>query len=138
MKRVKWLQDFFGELQRDKTLRSSEVFQAFISMTDDAKFTAIKKKIQKIPTIKDLTDLRLLEGSFNCELTAHKIKLSFNVNDYTKNMQKLYKEINTSINNTTNIMLTLSDSLSKNADLFKDIAAIHASVEVYYKVIFRM
>ena len=38
MKRVSWLQNFFTELQRNKTLRTSETFQAFISVADDNKF----------------------------------------------------------------------------------------------------
>jgi len=130
MKRVSWLQNFFTELQRNKTLRTSETFQAFISVADDNKFKSMKKSIQKIPALKDLTDLRLLEGKFNCDLAIQKLKMSTNIGQYVKYAQKLYKELCESVNVTTNTMLLLSDAFAKTTEILKDLVSIHTEIEV--------
>ena len=130
MKRVKWLQDFFNELQRSKTFRSSEVFQVFIGVEERSKFEKMKKQIRKIPAFNNLTEVRLLTGEFAVDLTTHKVRLASNIQEYVRLIQKLYKELVESINITANTMLLLSDSLAKNSDIMKDIGAVNSDIEV--------
>lgn len=130
MKRVSWLQDFFTELQRNKTFRTSEIFQSFMSVADENKFKAMKKSIQKIPAIKSLTEVRLLEGKFNCDIPARKLKMATTIAQYIRDAQKLYKELCESINTTTNTMLLLSDAFAKNTEIFKDLELVHTEIEV--------
>lgn len=130
MKRVSWLQDFFNELQRNKTFRTSEIFQSFMSVADESKFKAMKKSIQKMPAIKSLVDVRLLEGKFNCDISPKKLKMATTIAQYIRDAQKLYKELYVSINTTTNTMLLLSDSFAKNTEILKDLELVHTEIEV--------
>lgn len=131
MKRVSWLQNFFTELQRYKTFRSSEIFQAFISTSDEKKFEAMKKQIKKMPAPKSLADLRLLGGKFNCDMEIRKMQLSNNIAQYVKQTQPLYKELADAICATTSTMLLLSDAFAKNAEIVKDLIFVHANIEVF-------
>eukprot|EP00826_Nyctotherus_ovalis_P042345 TRINITY_DN4343_c0_g1_i14.p1 TRINITY_DN4343_c0_g1~~TRINITY_DN4343_c0_g1_i14.p1 ORF type:complete len:187 (-),score=41.37 TRINITY_DN4343_c0_g1_i14:492-1052(-) len=130
MKRVSWLQEFFTELQRNKTFRSSETFQAFMSAADENKFKGMKKQIQKLPGPKGLSEVRLLEGKFNCDLPIRKLRMGAGIGQFVKDAQKLYKELCGSVNATTNTMLLLSDSFAKNAEILKDLELIHTEIEV--------
>lgn len=130
MKNLKWMQDFFNDLQRSKTFRSSEVFQVFISVEDKPRFENMKKKINKLPTVSNLAELRLLKGEFAVDMTEHKLRLAGNMQEYVRLIQKLYKELIDSVNDTSNIMLLLSDSLAKNSDIMKNIGTVNADMEV--------
>lgn len=130
MKRVSWLQEFFTELQRNKTFRSSETFQAFMSVADENKFKGMKKQIQKMPGPKGLSEVRLLEGKFNCDLPIRKLRMAAGIGQFVKDAQKLYKELCESVNVTTNTMLLLSDSFAKNTEILKDLELIHTEIEV--------
>jgi hypothetical protein len=101
-----------------------------MSLADDNKFKVIKKSIQKIPVPKNLADIRLLEGKFNCDFPMQKLKLSASISQYVKDAQKLYKELCESINVTTNTMLLLSDAFAKTTDVLKDLVLIHTEIEV--------
>jgi lysophospholipase L1-like esterase len=131
MKRVKWLQDFFNDLQRNKTFRSSEVFQVFISVEEKTKFENMKKQIRKLPAFNNLAEVRLLTGEFAVDLSTHKMKLANNMQEYVRLIQKLYKELAESINVTANTMLILSDALAKNSDVMKDLGTVNTDIEVY-------
>ena len=135
MKRVKWLQDFFSELERDKTFRSSEVFQVFISVDDPKRFEAMKKQINKLPMFKSKTEVRLLGGKFEVDMGIDKMRFAANVGPYVKDTQTLYNELMNSINSTTNTMLLLSDAFNKNSEIIKDLAIVHARIQVSFLLI---
>ena len=40
---MSWLQKFFTELERDKTLRSSDILKAFLTIPDGKQFNEKKK-----------------------------------------------------------------------------------------------
>lgn len=130
-KRVKWIQDFLTELKRCKAFISSTVVRDFL-LIDDAKFLEMKKAFQKFIPVKIVTDLKLVEGKFEAELSPHKIELGREIPLYVKEAQKLYIELDNSINSTVNAMAVLSNALSKNAEIFKKLAIINTKIEVSF------
>ncbi len=129
-KRSLWLQQFFSELQRDKTLRSSDVFYCFFSLPQKPQFESRKKEMTKWPAPKSLLDLKHLTGKVQIGMSERKLKLAKNVNSYTLSCQSLYSQLLVATDSTTKVMMLLSDSLARNADLYKQFALLHAGVEV--------
>lgn len=125
-----WLQQFFTELQRDKTLRSSEILEIFLSMTDKKGFDAKKKLIRKQPGPKTVAEMKHLGGKFNNELSTHKLKLSRRIASYIQNGPGLYQQLMSNIETTTKVISLLSDCFSKNAEIFKKLGMAYADIEV--------
>jgi len=98
-KRLKWIQQFFTELQRHKVLRSSNILKASLSSTNPIKCI----------TPKTIRDIPLLSGQINTELSMDKILLAKNINSYTKNAELLYNQLLTYIESTFRAMTLLSD-----------------------------
>lgn len=133
-KRITWLQQFFTELQRDKTLRSSEILEAFLSVTDKKSFEASKKQIRKQQAPKTVSEMRHLDGKFDNEISQHKLRLSKRIAAYIQNSPALYQQAMANIDTTFKAMSLLSDCFVKNAESFRRLAAIHADVEVRWKL----
>ena len=134
MKRVKWLQQFFDELQRDQTLRSSEIFYLFFSLAQKTQFDSKKKDITKLPAPKTVFEMKHLKGKADAEVNEHKIRLCRNIGVYSQGGQNLYIQLLASTNNTVKVMQLLSDSLARNADLFKQVGLAHAMIEVLHDI----
>jgi len=127
---MRWLQDFFTEFQRDKTLRSSEISEAFLSITDKKAFEQKKKQINKQPAPKAVKEMKHLEGKLDVELSPHKLNLSKCVANYIQNVPNLYQELMININNTSKAISLLSDCFNKTAYIFKRLGIANANIEV--------
>jgi len=133
MKRIQWLQSFFDELQRDKILRSSEFFSAFLSLPQKPQWETKKKEFTKMAVPKNFADIKHFGGKCDIQFDERKIKLAKNIVNYMTNGQATYQQIVTAVDSTTKIILLLSDALARNADLFKHFSLLHADVEVFLK-----
>jgi hypothetical protein len=130
MKRVRWLQKFFDELQRDKTARTSSLFSFFFSVADKKLYEKQKKDITKAPGIKMLSEIKHFDGKANLKLSDHKLDLTKNIGRYVQNCQGLYTKLLLATEDTAKLMRLLSDSLSRNAAIYKELAVLHAQIEV--------
>jgi len=119
-KRLKWIQQFFTELQRHKVLRSSDILKAFLSSTNPIKCI----------TPKTIRDIPLLSGQINTELSMDKILSAKNINYYTKDAELLYNQLLTSIESTFRAMTLLSDSFTRNAEILNKLETLYTDIEV--------
>jgi len=129
-KRLRWVQDFFYEIQRHQTFRVTKATEAFLSITDRRLFEAKKKELKKVPIVENIRSIQLLEGKSDNELTEHRAKVAEDIGDYARQAKILYSKLIASTSNTSKVMLFLSDSLVNNASILKDLAIIHANIEV--------
>eukprot|EP00826_Nyctotherus_ovalis_P042563 TRINITY_DN4392_c0_g1_i1.p1 TRINITY_DN4392_c0_g1~~TRINITY_DN4392_c0_g1_i1.p1 ORF type:complete len:131 (+),score=35.90 TRINITY_DN4392_c0_g1_i1:846-1238(+) len=129
MKRLKWAQDFFRELQQSKMLRTAKVVEIFLSLANRKQFDTRKKEYKKMPA-RSFANIQLPDGKADNELTNHKTRLAADIGDYATHSKSLYNELALSVANTSSVMLMLSDSLVKNATILKDLAVTHAGIEV--------
>ena len=131
MKRVVWLSQFFTELQRDQTLRSSELFGFFLSAAQQSAFEGRKKEIvTKLPTPASVFEIRQLRGTATTGLSDQKLALATNVRNYTETCQTLYAQLLLANEDTTKVMRLLADALARNADIYRQMAIVHANIEV--------
>lgn len=126
----KWLQRFFNELRRDITLRSSNIMQNFLSIDKRSEFELDVKAIKKQPLIRDVTDIKLLEGEFSNELTLHKLRLTKQISLHVPKTIALYQELIQATDETCQIMRLLSNSYDKNARILKELGIVYANIEV--------
>lgn len=129
MKRVTWLQKFFDELQRDKLLRSSDIFRFFFSTIQKPQFDARKKELTKIPAPKNILEHKHFKGVAQTGLSDKKLDVARNIGLYTQACQNLYAKIIVATDDTVKLIKLVSDAFARNAELFKEIAAIHSEIE---------
>jgi len=128
-KRMKWLHQFFNEVRRDPTLRSSEVFYYFVSMAQRLQFDAKKKELNKVPAPKTIFDTKNLGGKAANEVSDRKIRLAKNIGSYIQNTQNLYTQLAVATDSTVKVIQLLSDCLARNADLYRQFSLNHANIE---------
>lgn len=63
------LQRFFSELQRDRTLRSSEITYYFLSLNEKVQFEKRIKEINKWPAPKKIAEIKHFDGKAKIEVT---------------------------------------------------------------------
>jgi hypothetical protein len=129
MKRVSWIQKFIDELQRDKVLRSSDVFVFFFKTTQNAEFTAKKKEFQKMPGPKNYLEHKHMPGKTPTGLTFKKLEVANNLGNYTQDCLSLYNKIIVATDDTVKLMRCVSDAFVRNAELFKDMAILHSKID---------
>lgn len=129
-KRRKWLQQFFDELQRDKTLRSSEITYYFLSLKEVVQFEKKKKEFNQVPKIARISDIKHLEKKANIGLSNEKQYKAKNISQYVENCTQGYSKLNVSMDETVKALRTLSDCFSSNSKIFKEMAVLHASIDV--------
>ena len=131
-KRVAWLQKFFDEVQRDKMVRSIDFFVMFFSLPDRQAFEKRKKEIAKIPAPKVPQDIKHFGGKANVSVTAEKANLGRNIVTYGPLCQSLYEKLIKANEDTVKIMRVLAEAYSHEAEIYKDLSLVHASIEVTF------
>jgi hypothetical protein len=134
MKRVTWLQDFLTELQRDRTLRSSEVFNCFANITDKAQFDRKAKELAKAKGPRIIEEIKLLNADSAVGVNEHKDQIARNIGYYTQACPSLYTKLIQANEDTTKIIRLLSDAFARNAAIYKDLAIAHVAIEVITRI----
>ncbi len=125
-----WLQRFFEELQRDRTLRSTDLFQMFLSVQSRKEFDAKVKAISKLPAPRNVSLIKSLEGQADTTLNSHKKMLANAVRLHAQNTPTIYHNLIVSMTDTSKIVKRLTDALARDANLCRMMSLSYASIEV--------
>jgi len=131
-KRVGWMQKFFDELQRDKVLKSSDIFIAFFSIPDKPTFEKKKKEICKRQGPKTILDIPHFEGKANVAISSGKVNLAHNIANYVPNCQTLYDKLIKANEDTVKAMRLLAESYIREAEICKELSLSHATIQVIF------
>lgn len=135
-KRVGWMQKFFDELQRDKKLRSADFFSTFFSLKEKSAFEKSKKEISKLPSPKDVPEIKHFDGIAQVGVSAEKVLASRNISSYVPNCQSLYDKLAKANEETVKAMRFLEEAFIREADVFRELSLAHAAIQVYITNLF--
>ncbi len=129
-KRVMWLQQFLDELQRDKMLRSFELFIWFFSATDRGAFEKKRKELTKIAPAKTVLDIKHFGAKANVSVTAEKVVASQKIANFVPLCQTVYDKLAKATEDRIKVMRVLSEAYAREADIYRELALAHATVNV--------
>jgi hypothetical protein len=129
-KRVGWAQKFLDDLQKDKLLRSFEIFSWFFSAADRPTFEKKKKELGKLPGPKSLLDVKHLAGVAQVGIAPDKIATSQRIGQFIPQCQGLYDQMMKATEDRIRIMRVLSEAYAREADIYKELALAHTAINV--------
>lgn len=111
-------------------LRSVDFFCAFFSITEKSTFEKKKKEISKLPSPKDVLEIRHLGGQTAVGVTAEKVLAERGISSWVPTCQGLYDKLIKANDETVKIMRALVESYNKQSEIYKELALAHSSIEV--------
>lgn len=133
-KRISWLERFFGELLSDRAIRSLDIIMLFFSLHDKERYEKMKKKVEKIATPKNMTEIRHFEGKTTVSVTPEKVSLGKNFQRFATNAQGLYEKAMKANEDTIRVMEILITAFERQGEAYKDLAQAYVLIEVLYHI----
>ena len=114
----------------------------FLSLNPRLQFESKMKEMDKAQPPQSISEIRHLKSMAITALTPNKTSLATEIFNFSQNCPRLYKELLISTSDTSKIMRILSDSLAKNASIYKQLAVQYSFIQVthyiYNMIIYRV
>ncbi len=126
---MRWLQSFLNELVKEKIYKSTNVVLMFLS-ADDSAFAKQRKELGKVPGAKLLTEIPHFGGTAKVGVTPAKVEMSHKLAKYLNTSSTLYTKLHQTNDEVAKLSASLSSALSRQADLYRELAQSNVTIEV--------
>lgn len=104
----------------------------FFSIADRVAFEKRKKEISKLPSPKNIYEIKQFGGVAHVGVNPEKVNFARYLGAYVPACQILYEKLQLATSDVAKVMRTLSDAFGREGEIFKELAMAHATIDVRF------